>query len=333
MRILAVTNMYPTPQHPTLGVFVEQQVKGLKRIGLDIDVLLVDRASRGVGAYCSLSRRIRASVADVQPDIVHVMYGGVTADITTHAACRRPVVISFCGSDLLGASLSGTVRTLITGCGVLASHRAARKASGIVVKSQNLRDALPADIDASRIRLIPNGIDLDRFRPLDRHTCRHQLGWRADRFHILFSSNAGDPCKRPALAQDAVRALNDLGVPGELHQLSGVRHDEVAIWLNASNALLLTSVTEGSPNIVKEALACDVPVVSLDVGDVAKHIRGIPGCYLAVPEPTDLAAKLRRVHSGVSRIAGRDKMQELSLERVARRVADFYHDLLEAPGM
>src|ERR687884_385904 len=106
-RILAVTNMYPTPQNPTSGIFVEQQIKGLRNIGLDIDVLIVDRTSKGMGAYWGLSRQIRARVASFQPDVVHVMYGGVMADQVTSIVGHRPIVVTFHGSDLLGEHLSG----------------------------------------------------------------------------------------------------------------------------------------------------------------------------------------------------------------------------------
>jgi teichuronic acid biosynthesis glycosyltransferase TuaC len=330
MRILAVTNMYPTPQHPTSGIFVEQQIKSLRQIGLDVDVFVVDRASKGMGAYWGLSRQLRARVASFQPDVVHVMYGGVIADRTAYAVGQRPVVVSFCGSDLLGEPLAGSVRKLLAGYGVLASHRAARKAHSIVVKSKNLQEALPDDVNRLKIRIIPNGIDLERFKPLDRETCRAELGWHAHRFHVLFTNPAGASCKRPDLARAAVETLNGLGTNAELHQLSGVPHDQVAVWLNASNVLLLTSLTEGSPNIVKEALACDLPVVSVEVGDVSERLREIEGCYLALSEPGDLAAKLHMVHSGRGRVAGRVKMQELSLERVALRLRECYSELLES---
>src|SRR5262249_18704986 len=251
---------------------------------------------------------------------------------TTYAVGQRPVVVSFCGSDLLGEALSGSLRKLLASYGVFASHRAARKASGIIVKSKNLQEALPDNTDLSRVRIIPNGIDLDLFRPLDRSACCQQLGWHADRFHILFTSAAGNPCKRLDLAQATVKVLHYYGIQVELHQLSGVPHNEVPVWLNASNVVLLTSATEGSPNIVKEALACDLPVVSVDVGDVGERIHGIDGCYLALAEPGDLAGKLHNVSLGLCRVAGRVKMQDLSLEQVAVRLSEFYGELLESCG-
>src|SRR5882724_7914480 len=328
MRLLAVTNIYPTPQAPAQGTFVEQQIKGLREVGLDVDVMFLDRAQRGMGVYLGLGRQIRARIANYQPDLVHVMYGGVMADEVTRAIVDRPTVVSFCGDDLLGELLSGILRKLISRYGVMASYRAARRARGIVVKSKNLKDALPDDVDRSKVRIIPNGVDLERFKPLNRDKCRKRLGWSGDRFHVLFPTNDGDPRKRPGLAKAAVEAANHSGVQAEMHQLRGVPHEEVSIWLNASDVVLLTSLHEGSPNIVKEALACNIPVVSVDVGDVRERIRGIEGCYLAVPEPGDLAAKLQIVHAGSRRVVSRIKMQELSLERVALQLKEFYSEVL-----
>lgn len=333
MRILAVTNMYPAADSPASGTFVEQQVKGLREVGLSVDVMFVDRARKGMQGYLSLGRQLRRSLNESRPDIVHVMYGGIMAEVVTHSAKCVPTVVSFCGSDLLGERLSGRVRRLVSGVGVLASYCAARRASGIVVKSKNLERALPANIDRGKVRIIPNGIDLELFRPIDRDACRTKLGWEPDRFHILFPTNCGDPRKRFGLARAAVDVANQAGLNAEIHELKGVRHSEVPIWLNAGDVVLLTSLHEGSPNVIKEALACNVPVVSVDVGDVAERIRGIGGCYLALPEPKDLAAKLFLVRSGPPRIEGRDAMQALSLQRVALQLREYYSAVLASYGV
>src|SRR5215813_6801688 len=113
-----------------------------------------------------------------------------------------------------------------------------------------------------------------------------------------------------------------------MHYLRGVPHGEVPIWLNASDVLLLTSLHEGSPTVIKEALACNLPIVSVNVGDVRERIWGVDGCYIAAPDPSDLAAKLNLVYSGRRRVAGRVKMQELSLERIALKLKNLYQDLV-----
>ena len=329
-RLLAVTNMYPTASDPTSGTFVEQQIKGLKQVGLDIEVLLLDRAQKGMSVYLSTCRKVHAAITNFQPDIVHAMYGGVLADRVTAAVDGRPTVVSFCGDDLLGELLSGPVRKFISKCGILSSYRAARRADGVVVKSRNLQDALPHDIPISKIRIIPNGIDLERFKPLDRTTCRNRLGWRHDRLNVLFPTNTGDPRKRPELARASVEVAARLGLRIEMHQLEGVPHDQVPVWLNASDVVLLTSLHEGSPNIIKEALACNVPVVSVDIGDVRERIDGIDGCYLASENAGDLASKLQLIHAGPRRVDSREKVQALSLYRVAVCLKQFYEQILQS---
>jgi len=329
MRIIAVTNMYPTPQDPTLGTFVEQQINGLKQIGVTVETLLVDRVQNGMSAYFSIGRKLRLAMADVEPDIVHSMYGGVMADMATRAVDAKPTVVSFCGDDLLGELLSGPVRKFISKYGIIASYRAARRAKGIIVKSRNLEAALPAGIPSSKVRIIPNGIDLDRFKPLDRDTCRLRLGWDSEKLNVLFPANTNDPRKRPELARAAATEAQHLGVKVEIHQLRGVAHQEVPLWINASDAVLLTSLHEGSPNLIKEALACNVPVVSVDVGDVRERIRGIDGCFISEADPNDIANKLRLVACGPRRVDSRDHVRDLSLQNVALRLKQFYEDLLQ----
>ena len=110
----------------------------------------------------------------------------------------------------------------------------------------------------------------------------------------------------------------------ELHSLDAVPHDDVPIWLNASHAVVLTSVREGSPNVVKEALACNVPVVSVDVGDVRERVAGIEGCFVADATPSDVSAKLGQALARRERITGRERIADLSLPRVAATLREIY---------
>jgi glycosyltransferase involved in cell wall biosynthesis len=343
MRVLAVTNMYPTPSSPWVGTFVEQQVEGLRRLGLEVGVLVLDRPYGGVTdgtlrfllgsvqAYGRAGRRIRRRVAEFRPDLVHVMYGGVTAELATRALSGVPVVVSFCGGDLLGEPAITFAKRLSIRYGVFASHLAARRADGIIVKSSNLRDAIPARIDPRKVWTIPNGVDLERFRPMDPAACRRQLGWREGPLHVLFPSFPEDPRRGFALARAAVDRLNASGMTVELHMLRDRPHSEIPVWLNAGDCLIFTSCLEGSPNIVKEALACDRAIVSVDVGDVRERLEGITGCFVASATADDLAAKLQSVLEGVAnedrRVAGRVRMQELSLERVAERLISVYREV------
>lgn len=328
MKILAVTNMYPSPERPGNGVFVEQQVKSLLSRGMDVRVLFVDRRREGPSVYYRIREMLQRELAEFTPDIVHVMYGGVMADQVTKC-CELPTMITFHGSDLLGENLSGLRRKLISRYGVHCSRKAPRRADGVIVVARHLIKALGTKVNPAKVQVIPCGIDLERFKSLDQSECRERLGWQGADFHVLFATSAGDPVKRPELARAAVALLNQKCGRVKFHVLSGTPNNEVPVWLNAADVLLLTSKHEGSPTIVKEALGCGLPVVSVRVGDVPERIRDIRGCYLAEPEPQDLAGKLELVYQNRQRLDCRDKLQALSLESVAARLEQFYSDVLE----
>ena len=328
MRILVVTNTYPNPDTPGHGTFIEQQIKGLRTIGLEVEVLFLDRFREGMGVYRNAGKRVLSCIEKLAPHVIHIMYGGVMADVVTRAVAPHPTVVTFHGSDLLGENLSGICRKFISRFGVYASWRAARRARGIIVVSKVLESALPECIDRSKVFIIPCGIDLDRFQVMDRKSSCEQLGWDCSSFHVLFNGNSKDPVKRPQLARAAVLALHELGVRAEFHEMRGVPNAEVLNWLNASDAVLLTSLHEGSPTIIKEALACNLPVVSVDVGDVRERIEGIEGCYIAKPDVKNLSEKLNLVFRRGKRIDGRTRVQELSLENVASRLVNLYEKIL-----
>src|SRR5437667_288277 len=153
MRVLAVTNIYPSAELPASGVFIEQQIKGLLAIGLEVRVLFIDRRREGPMAYYRAGPRIRRAVGEFAPDLLHVMYGGVMA---------------------------------------VARH---------------LLDGLRGAASPSKTRVIPCGIDLDRFKSMDQRGCQERLGWEGDRAHVLFATSAGDPVKRPRLARSAIEHL------------------------------------------------------------------------------------------------------------------------------
>ena len=327
LRILAITNMYPTPARPGQGVFVEQQIQGLRAIGLKVKVVFLDRRRDGPGVYLGLERQVRQAIAEFNPHVLHVMYGGLMA---WRVACRchaAPLVVTFHGSDLLGENLSGLVRKFISRYGVHCSRRAARAADWVIVVARHLLGALRGWVPAEKVQVIPCGIDLDQFKPRDPALCRKQLGWDPARFHVVFASSNGDPVKRPDLAQAAVQKLNGHGINSELHWLSGVPNADVPVWLSASDSLLLTSMHEGSPTIVKEALACGLPIVSVPVGDVAERIAGLAGCHLAEPDPADLARKLKRVRDRGARLKCEARLAELSHLQIARRLRQCYAEL------
>jgi glycosyltransferase involved in cell wall biosynthesis len=329
VKILAVTNMYPEPDAPAQGVFIEQQVEGLRRIGVDVRVELLDRRRRGMAVYARAAETVARARVAYGPDLLHVMYGGVMAERVLARRWPLPAVVTFHGSDVFGEHLSGPVRRAVSLVGVLASWKAAHRADGVVAVSRVVADALPARLDRSKVRIIPCGIDLDRFVPVHRRRACERLRWAPERFHVLFPANTGDPVKRPDLARAAVDALRARGVDAEFHPLQGVPNHDVPLWMNGADVLLLTSRHEGSPTVVKEALACNLPVVSVDVGDVRERVEGLEGCHLSDARPDALADGLAAVAASGQRTSGRARAAELSHLAVARALARFYRELLD----
>lgn len=331
MLVLIVTNFYPTPSRPYLGTFVFDQVESLRAQGIDADVLHIRREAHGKSVYRNVGATVSEKARSVSPDVVHVMYGGVMAEIVTRVNVGAPVVVSFCGSDLLGGRLGGAGTRFREHAGKVASRRAARRARGIIVKSEELRAALPAGLDPGRIWTIPNGVDLDRFAPVDRLAARSALGWPPDEATILFPASPVRREKRYDLAQAAVSALQRLRPAARLRALDGVPHSDVPTWLNASDAVIVTSSHEGSPNVVKEALACSTPVVAVDVGDIRERISDITGCAVVPREPEALAVALQAALDAPRTDEGRRRVAELALPRVAERIADVYASVSQRP--
>ena len=170
-----------------------------------------------------------------------------------------------------------------------------------------------------------------RFKPLDQHVCRQELGWSPDKFIILFSTTSrSNTKKRLWIAEEVVEKVKQNGFPDiELRGLNKVPHEKVPVWINAADMTMMTSMyDEGSPNIIKETLCCNKPVVSLPVGDVAERISGVPGCYLCAEDINELAQAVISVINGKRTVEGQKAMKNLSLEAIAQKILKLYGDLI-----
>lgn len=253
---------------------------------------------------------------------MHAHYGlcGVLA-----AGLRAtPLVISFLGDDVLGTPGPDGQSTRASRWIAAAGRWAARRARAVIVKSAGLARAL----GVPGAHVVPNGVDLEHFRPLDRAACRRELALAPDRPLVLFAGDPRLPVKRFELARGAIeRARAD--APGvELLPLVDVARERVPALMNAVDCMLLTSRHEGSPNTVKEALACGLPVVAVDVGDVAERLAGVAPSAVAAADPAALAAALVGVLRAGTRSNGRDRVRDLSLAAVAQRIIAIYEQVL-----
>ena len=174
--------------------------------------------------------------------------------------------------------------------------------------------------------VIPCGIDLDVFYPLEMKKAREILKMNPDKKYILFSSSFDRAEKNSSLAFSAV---NKLKLNCELLELKNRSREEVNLLLNACDLLLLTSFTEGSPQVIKEAMACNCPIVTTDVGDIREVINGTDGCYITSFEPEDIAEKINLALQFNGRTNGREKIKHFDNQLIAKKVYNVYKQIVK----
>jgi glycosyltransferase involved in cell wall biosynthesis len=321
MRVLTITSELPTPTRPGSMAPVLRQIQSLRCVGASVKVLEIKGSSKF--KYLEALPRVWALARSV--DIIHAHYG--FCGWIGRAQVNKPVVVSFMGDDLLGTPDADGRKTRLSYLIVTADRWLARGVDAVIVKSEEMA-AIVAPVKA---HVIPNGIDLQAFRPMDTRKARAALGWPERKRYVLFPSSPDIPRKGFALARDVVnRASIRVNEPLELISLWGVALDKVPLYMNASEAMLLTSFWEGSPNVVKEAMACDLPVVSVPVGDIPELLSGLDGCAICPRESEPLAQALAAVLSRHHRTEGRCalKRKGLDLDSVARKVLNVYEEVL-----
>jgi len=296
-------------------------VESLRQIGLQVDVFHYQGGWSPV-AYARAAARFHQQLRHQKYDLVHIRFG--QCGIVALTQRRLPIVAHFGGTDLLGwrpengheSFASKLLRTI--------SRVVARRATEVIIVSESLASHLPI----RRYHVIPSGINLDRFKPIDPASAREQLGLPAQRKLVLFAANPERREKRFDLAQAAMARL-DPALDAELVVTANMAHWQMPLYMSACNVLLMTSDHEGSPNVVKEALACNLPVVSVDVGDIQQRLNGLPGCHICTDrQPQTIAAALTESLNLPSRPLLRDSVRHLGIVLVAEQLAKVYASAL-----
>jgi len=322
LRVLFVTSMWPDEERPHYGTFIHTQAQSLEDMDIAIDVVAI-RGYASSLAYLLGWWQVRTALAERRYDLVHIHTG--------HAApagligTRLPTVVSYVGGDLLGHP--GARSTALKG-GLQATifRQLARASTNTITKSREMQDALPASVQA-RNHVIPNGVNLEAFAPRPRAQARADLGWAEDESVILFVGDPNDARKNIELARNAVSEVQKRRPNVRLHVGWGSRPSEIPKLMWAADALVFTSRSEGSPNVVKEAMAATLPVVATPVGDVPERLDGIAGCFVAPPNPHDFAGALELAFDHGRTTAAREAVQDLTLAAVANRVVALYEQV------
>jgi len=335
LKVLTITNLYPTSESPAYGSFIASQIESLRAQGVATDVFFIDgRLSKW--EYLRAFPRVRTRLRAGRYDLAHAHYGysGVYP-VFFH---EIPVVVSFLGDDVIMGHerLSGIKRRV--------RDYVARRADAIIVKSPEMRDVLQARASGPlqgdraggplqgvrpQVHVVPNGVDLERFAPRDRAECRRLLGYDPARRYLLFPYDPARTQKGFDLAAAALKIVARSRPEAEIRIVSGAPPDTMPLHYNAADLLLHTSVWEGSPNAVKEALACDLPVVAVPSGDVEERLARVRGCRLVARAPEAVAAAILEILADPDpRSCGRAAVADLDIRATARRIIGIYKSLL-----
>ena len=317
LRVLMVTGAYPTPRRPHSGTFIKSQVDSLIAEGLEMEVIHPKPGPVPL-RYASAALQVFLKTLRGRFDIVHGHYG--LWCFTARLQWTTPVVASFLGGDLLGEPTAGGGFTKQGAFVVHMSRWLCDVVDAVIVKSEEMKKATLRDGPF----VIPNGVDFELFRPLPRAEVRAALGWDQSRNYILFGNDPERIEKNFDLARAAIERLHARGVPAELAVANGLPQTQVVQYINASNALILPSQHEGSPNIVKEAMACNVPVVATDVGDVSQVIGHTKGCKVCPWDADALASALEEALLLTEPTTGRTDIAHLERSIVAKKVMAVY---------
>jgi glycosyltransferase involved in cell wall biosynthesis len=193
-----------------------------------------------------------------------------------------------------------------------------------IVKTEQMKELL----NIGRAHIIQNGVDINRFKPIPKSIARRYINYPEEKKIILFIAILNRPEKNKELAEKAAKELNNNGI--ELKHIYNVPNSEIPFYLNAADTLLLTSKWEGSVNVIKEAMACNCPVVTTNVGDVNWVIGNTEGCYITSFEAEDVAQKIKAALSYGKRTNGRQRIIELGLdsESVANKIVALYEEVI-----
>lgn len=304
MKILIVASYNKNRFAP----FIVEQAEALKQVGCEVEYFGV--IGKGIKGYLNAFAALRRKVKSFNPDVIHAHYGlsGLLANLQR----KVQVVTTYHGSDI------NLPRVLIF-------SKIAMKLSAwnIFVSQRNVDIARPK----KKYILLPCGVNLPNYNETEISAVKDKLNWNPSKKYILFAGAFDNTVKNAKLAQDSVSLLEN----AELIELKGYTREQVIALFYAVDAFLMTSFTEGSPQVVKEAMACGCPIVSVDVGDVSERIQGLEGCYICSFAPKDVAEKVEKALSFNGRTKGRERIIELRLtnDLVAKKLVEIYNRIIK----
>ena len=303
MRILIIAS----GNNPQISPFVKEQAESLVDKGISIDFFLIK--GKGIFGYLKNYFFLLKEIKHKKYDLIHAHYG--LSGLLAVMQISIPVAITFHGSDV----------------NMKKNYIFSRLASNLSANNIFVHENLPSKLKIYKRyqNIIPCGFDNNVFFHIPQKKAKKILGWNKDTRHIAFSSAFNNKVKNAPLAQSVTSKIPNC----KLVELKGYDKKQVNLILNASDLLLVTSFSETGPIIVKEALACDCPIVSTDVGDVSQIIENVPNTFISSYNPKDIRAKIDLILSNPRKMNGRKAVNDFELDKIACRVKNVYMNTLK----
>lgn len=290
-----------------ISTIVYNQGKSLEKKGIILEYYGIK--GKGFLGYVKNIKRIRSFLKKGEFDIIHSHYS-LTCFVASIAKLGLgiPQVSSLMGSDIQTTFLKKNIIKIFS---LLFWKKT-------IVKSEEMKKT----IALNNCVVIPNGVDLEEFVPDDQLKFKNKVGFSSNKKQIVWVSNPKRYEKNFSLAEDSVKKLNNSNI--KLIVVTGEPHNKVKDYMLASDMLLLSSRWEGSPNVVKEAMALNLPIVTTDVGDVRYVINDTEGCYVVAQNTEDMARAIKQCLNFGKRTNGREQIKYLDTKTIAQKIIDLY---------
>jgi teichuronic acid biosynthesis glycosyltransferase TuaC len=317
-----ITSEWPSKEFPYAGKFVFDQAVSLRDKGIDLDVYTF-RGNKNPILYLKHIIQVWRKCRLKRYDLVHCQFGqsGLMALMLS-----IPFVITFRGTDLNGYKNSNGIESIKSKVLRFISGIVAKKSDQVIVVSKKLAAKLPKGLD---FKVLPSGIDLELFKPIDKTYCRNKLKLPQDKKIIFFPSDPNREVKRFDLAEKAFLQYNKINHQSILLTTNNIPYTEMVYYFNASDLVLFTSKNEGSPNVIKEAMACNTPVLTVDVGDVSEYVNKCEGNIICSDDIDVLSQNLIIMTGNENSVCSRDVISKYSKEYITEELIKIYQSIVK----
>ncbi len=292
-----------------ISPIVDNQKQSLIKKGIDIDTFVINGG--GIKGYLKSIFKLRRFIRNNKYDIIHAHYS--LSGIVTALSGHKNVIVSLMGSDVKENKKNSLMK-------LFSKHFW----KGTIVKSERMK----LHLGVSKVHIIPNGVDFSRFSDKNHTESLNKLGWDKSKKHILFPADPKRPEKDFNLAEKVFKNLEYNNC--ELHTIVNIPNQDMPYYYTAADLVLFTSKREGSPNVIKEAMACSCPIITTDVGDVRDTIKNTNYCYICSRNHYEIRSKVDYIISQKRvRTNGNDNIKHLNETVIADKIITIYNSLLQ----